>query len=131
MPSGGCYIVRADRNTVVARQYFISTSLRLPKTPSEQKCALKMNHIKTHFSCKQTIFLVNTILWLLYSKVIPFNHYTILLLSPRESCLSCVSYFEVRLQLRLISSGSILPSVCILFHLKKNKIKKPFIFHVA
>lgn len=48
MPSGGCYIVWADRNIVVAKQDFISTSHHQPSHP-ENKNAVKMNHMQTHF----------------------------------------------------------------------------------
>ena len=67
MPSGGCCIVRADRNTVVAKRYVISTSRALPEPASKQKAAKEMSHIYTACCCEQSIFLAYTILDQQYS----------------------------------------------------------------
>lgn len=58
MPSGSCCIVRAERNAVVAKQYFISRSPALTDPSSEQKGRMKQNEsfFFTPFSCKQPMF---------------------------------------------------------------------------
>ena len=75
MPSGARYIVRADHNTVVAKQYCICTSLALPKQVSKQKQKKRL----------KTIFVAYTILCLNYSKVTIIMHYMNVNVSPREA----------------------------------------------
>lgn len=88
MPSGARYIVIADHNTVVAKQYFICTSLALPKQVSKQKQKKRLKKKKKliyNFYCKQPIFVAYTILCLLYSKVKIIMHYINVNVSPREA----------------------------------------------